>query len=379
MADQMTMITLGDIILGDDSQYYVDAVRDTLANADIRIGQIEVPYTERNEVLSGLSREPFRLEPLAGLMDIMTASGNHLYDAKEEGIEDTNKWLEDHGILHTGSGMNLKEARTPAIFEKNGVKVGVLNYNCIGPQAAFAGENKPGGAYIRIFTNFSFGAVANPGGPAEIVETSCECQSLEWMLDDIRALRDKCDILCVYFHKGIVHKAVKLAEYESFISHLAIDAGADVIFSSHAHILHGIEIYKGKTIYHGLGNGIAWVPSLSPNYIFKNAKKNDVFDPQEWNEKRIERFGFVPDPEYPTYPFHPEAIYTIFAKCFIEDGKIVKCGCVPAIVGKDGATRVVTRENGGEEVFNYVQKISDKAHLNISLSWEGDDIIISEK
>ena len=83
---EMTLLALGDIILGEESQQYVEPLREILAGADIRIGQLEVPYTQRNEVLTGLSREPFRLEPLAGCMDIMTLSGNHLYDAKEEGI-----------------------------------------------------------------------------------------------------------------------------------------------------------------------------------------------------------------------------------------------------------------------------------------------------
>ena len=44
----------------------------------------------------------------------------------------------------------------------------------------------------------------------------------------------------------------------AFMTYLkAIEAGADVVSSSHSHILHGIEIYKGKTIFHGLNNFIA--------------------------------------------------------------------------------------------------------------------------
>ncbi len=373
---EMTLLALGDIILGEESQQYVEPLREILAGADIRIGQLEVPYTQRNEVLTGLSREPFRLEPLAGCMDIMTLSGNHLYDAKEEGIEDTVSWLEGHGILHAGAGRNLAEARRPAVFTKEGLRVGVLNFNCTGPRATHAGPRKAGGAYVKIYTSYELGDVANPGGPPEIIKTFPEAESLEWMRQDIEGLRERCDIVVVYFHKGIVHKPVKLAEYEGLVAHIAIDAGADVVFSSHSHILHGIEVYKGKTIYHGLGNGIAWVPSLSPSYEFKDAKKNDVFDPKAWAEQRIERFGFVPDPEYPTYPFHPDAIYTVLAKCVIADGKIRKTGCIPAIVGKDGRTRVVSRETGGARVLEYLEEITRKAGLNAEYEWEQDEIII---
>ena len=37
-------------------------------------------------------------------MDILTLAGNHLYDAKEEGIEDTLGWLDANGLLHAGAG-----------------------------------------------------------------------------------------------------------------------------------------------------------------------------------------------------------------------------------------------------------------------------------
>ncbi|MBR3276646.1 MAG: CapA family protein [Eubacterium sp.] len=374
--EKLKMVALGDIILGDDSEYYVNSIRPMLERFDVRIGQLEVPYTLRNEVLDGLSREPERLNPLKGVMDIMTMSGNHLYDAKDVGVEDSIAKLDELGILHTGAGMNLAEARKPAVFTKNGTRIGVLNYNCVGASANKASDKKPGGAYVDIYTRYELGDVANPGGAAEKIYTYPDPVSMDAMLDDIHALRENCDVLCVYFHKGIVHMPVKLADYERFVCHAAIDAGADVIFASHSHILHGIEVYRGRTIYHGLCNGIAWVPSLSPKYIFKNAKKNDVFDPEEWTRNRIARFGFVPDEAYPTYPFHPEAIYTVFATCKVEDGKIVKTGFIPAIVGTDGAPRVCGRNDGGEEVLAYMKKITEKAGLPAQFAWDGDEVAV---
>ena len=44
-----------------------------------------------------------------------------------------------------------------------------------------------------------------------------------------------------------------IVPYEKQIARAAVDAGADVVISHHAHILRGIEMYKGKAIYHGLG------------------------------------------------------------------------------------------------------------------------------
>lgn len=378
--NELVLLALGDIILGEDSPKFMEGVRPALKEADIRIGQLEVPYTTRCEVMEGLYREPWRLEPLADCMDILTLAGNHLYDAKEEGIEDTLGWLDANGLLHAGAGNNLQEARKPALIEKNGCRIGVLNYNCTGPKVTYAGEDKAGCAYVKIITKYELGDVANPGGPPEKIYTFPDLESLEWMKADVSELKKECDLVIVYFHKGIVHKPVQLADYEAVVSHAAIDAGADLILSSHAHILHGIEFYKGKAIFHGLGNGVAWVPSLGPDYEFgKAAKKNDVFDPKGWAEKRIERFGFVPDPDYPTYPFHPEAVNTILAKCIIRDKKIAEVRCMPAIVGRDGVTRIVKKGSGAEDVFRYLDDITQKAGLNASYRWDDNEIIAEER
>ena len=151
-----------------------------------------------------------------------------------------------------------------------------------------------------------------------------------------------------------------------------------MVSSSHSHILHGIEIYKGKTIFHGLNNFIAWVPSLRPDFKRQGGKTTELFNPEEWVKKRVERFGFVPL-DYPTYPFHPESVYTMAARCIVEDGKIMQTRYIPMIVTPDGVTNVVTRENGGQEVFDYVKKITEGAELNAKFAWDGDEVVISEQ
>lgn len=91
---------------------------------------------------------------------------------------------------------------------------------------------------------------------------------------------------------------------------------------------------------------------------------------------RIELFGFVPDPEYPTYPFHPEAIYTIVAKCIVENKKITGVTYIPCIVNKKGQTEVVKHDERGQQVFDYMKKITEGAGLNAKFSWAGDEVKI---
>ena len=43
--NELVLLALGDIILGEDSPKFMEGVRPALKEADIRIGQLEVPYT----------------------------------------------------------------------------------------------------------------------------------------------------------------------------------------------------------------------------------------------------------------------------------------------------------------------------------------------
>lgn len=373
---RLVMLAGGDTILGENSEVFFKGIDGVLEKGDVVLTQLEVPYSDRAPELDDLDRELKNIEPLIGRFDLVTLAGNHIYDAGEVGVHDTLDWLDAHNILHVGGGRNINEAVKPVIVEREGVKFGFLNYNCVGIKAMNAGPQKAGAAYVDVISHYDLGNVANPGGNPDKIYTFPEITSYEKMISEIETLREKCDVLTVYLHKGLVHKPVKIADYEKFVSRGAVDAGADVVFSSHSHILHGIEVYRGKTIYHGLNNLIAWVPSLNPTWKRKKGKANDIFDPQEWAMKRMERFGFVPDPDYPTYPFHPEAIYSIIGKCMIEEGKIVETRFIPLIVNKAGVPEVVNRSNGGEEVMSYMTKITEGAGLNASFEWVEDEIRI---
>jgi poly-gamma-glutamate synthesis protein (capsule biosynthesis protein) len=177
-------------------------------------------------------------------------------------------------------------------------------------------------------------------------------------------------VLAVSFHKGIAHTPAKLAEYEHQVSYAAIDAGADVIFGHHAHILKGIEVYKGRTIFHGLCNFVAYVPLLAP-------KPNQ--DALSWARRRRELFGFDPDPEYPTYPFHPDAKYTIMGKCTVEDKRIVQTSYVPCLVDKQAAPHVLGNDVQGQAVFDYMDRITRAANLNAHYEWQGDEVVIKSE
>ena len=112
-------------------------------------------------------------------------------------------------------------------------------------------------------------------------------------------------------HKGTGHIAATVGMYERQIARSAIDAGADVVVGHHAHILQGMEIYRDRPIFHGLGNFAIATKALS---IDGNSSPERL----AWAERRRKLFGFEPDPEYITYPFHPDAKNAIIAFCEVD-------------------------------------------------------------
>jgi len=390
---QLTLLFGGDMSVGETSAFYFEPVNALLDSADIRMAQLEEPFVSEVTEFAGINRTTSVLAPLIGKFDLLTLSGNHFYDFGDRGVKDTIDWCRNNGIVCCGGGMNIEEASKPGFVEKGGVRVGVLAYNAQGPKNSFADTDKAGTAFVnfkRAYIPLSQldqkrtrleNDVWELKKPIPVNE---ECMAFNFIdeesylevADQIAAAKAECDILLVYFHKGYVHRPVTVAPYERLLCRMAIDSGADAVMATHSHILHGIEMYKGKAIYHGLNNFIMWVPHLSPNF------KGRIFDTkeshnEEWIKKRVERFGFVPDPDYPTYPFHPESIYCIVAKLVIEDKKIVSYRYVPMKVEKDGRPYVHGRTETGQEVFDYVERITREAGLNARFSWDGDEVVIS--
>lgn len=368
-ANSVTLMGVGDLGFNEESDYGFKFVVPVLKTADVVVGQVETPYTTRPDDYHDefFTRVKTRRDPqlLQGLtyagFNIVTLAGNHVWDAGLPGIEDTINTIKSLGIAFVGAGMNIDEARKPAIMECKGTRIGFLDYCCTGPKSGWATPEKPGCAYVHIITSYELDH-ANPGG-TPVIYTWAETESQEAMLDDISKLRPLCDVLVVCFHKGIVHTPIKLAGYERPLCHTAIDAGADLILSGHAHILRGVEFYKGKPIFHGLSNFSAargmgqW--SLKPDT-----------DPKSWTARRRQLYSFEPDP---MTGMHPDAKYTIIAKFIIEDRKISRVSYFPCLFYE---LQLLKHDERGQEVFDYMEKITRAEGLNARYKWEGDEVAI---
>jgi poly-gamma-glutamate synthesis protein (capsule biosynthesis protein) len=179
------------------------------------------------------------------------------------------------------------------------------------------------------------------------------------MAAHIVATRRTANVVIVSLHKGIVHTPVKLAPYERPVAQAAIDAGADIVVCHHAHIVRGIELYRGKPIFHGLGNGCVVTRALSPDQSrgSDEAKKARA----AWAQRRRQLFGFEPDSAYYLAPFHPEAINGMLGRVRL-DARGLHAGFVPLHVEPPGRPTIARNETA-RKVIDYVERITMAAGL----------------
>lgn len=345
--------------------------RDALRSADIVFGQCEVGFSDRTRpqytptapLILGTRNFSALTEEGAGF-DVMSFASNHTMDYGEEGLFDTLDLLNQHGILVTGAGKNLEEARKPAIIERCGVKVGFLAYCSILHPGLMAEENIPGVAPLWA-SHYYWQWDYQPGTPPLII-TQLVPEYRAMMEEDIKKLRAQVDVLVVSIHAGVHFVPAVIAMYQKEAAYAAIDCGADLVVQHHAHMLKGIEMYKGKTIFYSLGNFAC----------DRVARARPPGDPAQ--RRQHEYFHIKKVPGYEKHTFHPDALKTMIAKVYIADKEIQKVTYIPSFMTPDLEPEVVKQDHPrAREIFNYVQEISDAEDLKVHFSWEGDEVLIS--
>jgi hypothetical protein len=245
----LEVVVAGDLVLdAPDAGHWLSGIAPAVRDADLAIGHLEVPHTTRGEELSGdvpaPGAAPENLSAIAQAgFAMVSLGGNHIADRGREGIEDTLAGLDALGVKHAGAGLDLASARQPALVTRGSRRLALLSYNCVGPEAGWAGEGRAGAAYLRVET-----VDGSPIAPAAPLDRASE-EAFAILRADVRAARERADYVLVALHKGLVHVPARLAPYERPLAHAAIDAGADAVLGHHAHIVKGIEFHRGRPIF----------------------------------------------------------------------------------------------------------------------------------
>ena len=359
----ITVASVGDLILDEpDPASFLAPSAHLLSAADVTIGHVEVPHStttvQQSTDVPAPPADPAALTALAEAgFDIVTLAGNHIYDAGDTGVADTVAHARRAGLATAGAGADLDEARTPAVVERGGLRIGVLSYNCVGPRESWATSRKAGCAYVHVLTHYEL-YHARPGGPPKIY-TFADPDSLAGLQADVARLRERADVVLVGLHKGVGHTPAAVAMYESPVARAAIDAGADAVFGHHAHIMRGIETYRGRPIFHGLGNFVTVTRALTPD-----ATSRSSAELTRWAHRRKELYGFAPDPDMPAYPFHPESRNTAIAVCRFDGEGLVQAGFEPCWIDDQGRPVPCGDTEEGRRVTDYIEHITRAAGLN---------------
>lgn len=358
---------VGDLMLSapDPASYFAD-VAPHLRAADIAIGHLEWPHTERGQVsvvdIPAPACPPAALDSMAAAgIAVATMAGNHMFDQGVFGVVDSIAALRERGIAPVGAGATVDEARRPAVIEHDGVRIGFLSYNCVGPRESWATSVKAGVAPIRIINHYELD-IASPGSaPREY--TSVDPDSAEELRADIAALRREVDVVCVSMHKGMGFVRAALAQYERDVTRIAVDAGADAVIGHHAHILRGVEVYRDRPVFHGINH---FVPAYTA--------ETDPLDPRARRPRprKTPSLGFFqPDPGSAPFPFPRESRHTMIAVMEVDRAGVVSAGFVPCWIGDDAHPRPLEGE-AARATADYVAEITHEAELVADIRWSGD-------
>ena len=378
--NKVCVLGVGDMVLECPKMGpYFGPSKEILNSADITYGQIETAHTTRGHVCNSEIRvappaDPENLDILKeNGFDVLSVGGNHVFDYGYYGVMDTINRLKENGLAVCGGGENIFEAKKPAVIERNGLKFAFLQYNCIGPSLTWATPNKAGAAFIRVLTVYE-SAMAEPGAMPHYCWTFVDPWSLECMKEDVKTYREQGCTVITAFHIGRMYDR-HLQPYEKVITKCAIDAGAEMVLCHHAHEPRSIEVYKGKPIFHGLGNfltlsGNAEAMAPMETMAYKPYEYQGVF-PAGW------QWAFDVGKEFETgierYPFSNLSRNTLIAKAMFDSTGLTGASFIPCWINDIGAPEPVTRGGKGEDVLNCFKDLNRTAELDDDIfEWNED-------
>ena len=355
-----------------DPDTLFDHVRDHLRQGDVGFMQLELPISDRGFRLPQVrhtdrtipeSAEAFRR---AGF-HVVSCAGNHCMDWGPQALRDTIDTLQGSGLHVVGVGDDILEARRPVIVEVKGKRLAFLAYSSILPMGYWATESRAGCAPMRAWTHYEQIEHDQPGTPCR-VHTFANREDLDALTADIRSVRERADFVAVSLHWGIHFIPGVIADYQRDVGRAAIDAGADIILGHHAHILKGIDVYRGKPIIYSLCNF-----AMDLHMDEKHAQSKGFREIQKLHPDWEPDFGS-------SYNFPPDSRYTVVAKCVLgRDGR-TRVSLLPTFIGRSSQPEILRAQDPRfAEVRSYLERYTFSQGLNATYAVDGDELIVEAR
>ena len=237
--------------------------------------------------------------------NIVSRSNNHALDWGLEGMRETTKWVNDAGLVQAGIGNTTDEAAAASYYQSAKGRVAIVSMvttfrpttNAL-PISAQAPDGRPGVNGLTLTQTFVVDAQtyelvstlacafadSNPcpppdpaidffGHPVRAAKTGETPFTYTYAVDTVDLARITAGIsaaksgpaparyvvVAIHAHEGIAeeHPPSSWQDPPAFLKTLArkaVDSGADAFITTGIHHVAGMEIYKGKAIFYGLGN-----------------------------------------------------------------------------------------------------------------------------
>jgi poly-gamma-glutamate capsule biosynthesis protein CapA/YwtB (metallophosphatase superfamily) len=280
-----------------------------LLKGDVVLSNFEAAVAEKGQTVTegrGFLTPPEALDAMTTFgFNMLSFSGNHAFDLKATGIQNTLREADSRKIVHAGTGNNLAEASAPAYMKTaKGTIAMIASASGLIAAGGSATAERPGVNELRIKAgdkdNEASADIPNSPGNTPNPEDA------KRILDSIREARTKADIVIVYQHNHVFSNhsftnvfteglQERLAPNEWLVkwTHAEIDAGADIVVMHGAPLLHGVEIYHGKPIFYDLGNFIYNLPPTL-TYIHEPMNWESAVAYLQYNGKKLESISFRP-------------------------------------------------------------------------------------
>ena len=188
--------------------------------------------------------------------NLFATGNNHSWDLGTAGILSTLEALDQRGLVHAGSGRNLGEASAPAFLNTPAGRVALVGFA--------SGKIRPGGA-----------ALAMRPGVNEVrldAEKRLVEEDVARVIAAIRLAREFAPHVIVYQHDHYWEEDRGLTpDWKKAFARACLDAGGSVFVSHGVPQLHGLEIYRGRPIFFGLGS-----------FIFHTVTAPGFYKPEVW-------------------------------------------------------------------------------------------------
>lgn len=183
----------------------------------------------------------------AGITGVSLAN-NHAMDYGWRGLVQQDGALDAAGIPHAGAGKNAAVAARAATVAAGKYRVALISSLAFMSRTALwkctpATTKQPG---IMVLP---FNGVINDAARKKLKS---------W----IGTARKDHDLVVVALHWGLERKPVP-SPFQVALGRACIDAGADIVWGHHSHVLQAAELYQGRPIMYSLGNLVSPTPAAS--------------------------------------------------------------------------------------------------------------------